>query len=419
MAGKPFLPRTVYIVLACLCLCVLSTKVHAANEYKNSTHGNTTYGVSRPDMVTAGYSRGNCAHCHEQHASFGGIEPAPATGPKGFLLFDAANTSQTTNFCFDCHGTGTAYQTGGHVTNRSYSYRAGNWSADTLSNIKDAFAQSSAHNLADIVTFAAGKAWNFSTGSNACAVCHNPHVVGGDPANAPALAKSAGTRGWPVTRASQGKTTWPANLWGDGAGEKMSNYTARYQAPYRFGSAAAYEPDGSVTQNGSNLSDFNTFCTDCHNSTNTIYSTNLARNLRTIDWNNEKHGQGNADVWIDVLAPYSSGAGGLGYVLSCLDCHEPHGSTNIFLLRREVNGAVLSGAVSTTPNLSRLCERCHSNGWQAMHHSNNDRAYSLSMCGACHGGYPQDCGRCHYHGAISGSGGIQSCAYAPAARRTF
>jgi len=48
---------------------------YAANEYTNSTYGNTTSGVDRTS--TNQYAASNCAHCHEQHASIGGAEPAP------------------------------------------------------------------------------------------------------------------------------------------------------------------------------------------------------------------------------------------------------------------------------------------------------------------------------------------------------
>jgi len=86
------------------------------------------------------------------------------------------------------------------------------------------------------------------------------------------------------------------------------------------------------------MPDYNEFCTDCHNSSNTIYSTTLGRNLRTIDWNSEKHGKGNADSYIMVDSPYTAGSCSLGYILACTDCHEPHGSSNDFLIRTDVNG---------------------------------------------------------------------------------
>ena len=212
----------------------------------------------------------------------------------------------------------------------------------------------SSHNLDDISTFIDGR-WNYTADSNPCTACHNPHAAQGDPENLPNSSKSVGTRGWPVSRPSlhsKDNNAW--GLWGDGAGEKMRDYTLGYQSPYRFSTTSFYEPDGGATiatQNGSTLTDYVTFCTDCHNDTNIINSTDLGRNLNTFDWNLEKHGQSAADDNIPnvnepvtcnrILAPYQAGTCGT-YVLACTDCHEPHGSPNIFLTRKEVNGAVVT-----------------------------------------------------------------------------
>ena len=413
------------LFFSCLVLSfVFAASVHAG-PYQDSTHGDTDAGVSRVDLASKGYAGGNCAHCHEQHTSIDGIEPAPVTGAEEFLLFDTPNTNQTSNFCFDCHGSGATLQTGGNVVNRSYSYRAGGYTSDTVDDVAEAFSLASNHNLADIVTEASGLGWGYIVGSNACSVCHNPHSVQGDPEGSPNGTKTPSSRGWLTTLVSENRNSDPPNLWGDAVGERLSDYTSNYQAPYRFGSTTTYEPDGSSTQDGSNLADYNTFCMDCHNTTNTIWSSNLNRNLRAIDWENEKHGKGNADQYISVKNPYNEGSGSLGYVLSCLDCHEPHGSPNLYLLRAEVNGAVLSGTVSTGYQYGRFCERCHltSGGqdWQDIHHSDNDDPYRYMMCGGCHPGStnPQDCGRCHFHGSQTGSDGIQNATNTPASRRTF
>lgn len=215
----------------------------------------------------------------------------------------------------------------------------------------------------------------------------------------------------------------------------MDNYTANYQAPYRYYAVtpAFLEPVGdplaSPATAAQNTTDFVTFCTDCHNASNVIYSNNLSRNLRTIDWDNEKHGRGSADVDIQVLGPYTSGGGSLGYVLSCLDCHEPHGSPNIFLLRMETNGKALSGTINNGFDFGLFCERCHDDGaggfsapWEDRHHENPDRSYFKSgSCGSCHPGgtNQQDCSRCHFHGAETGSDGIETCTSGAAIRKTF
>lgn len=383
-----------------------------AGAYLNSAHGNSTYGVMR-SSTSAGYARGNCAHCHEQHASMGGSEPAPAGGvPSGNLLFYdnyVIGATQTDGFCFQCHTDVGSIQTGGGIVNRSYSYRAGSWTADPLSNIKDAFSfttsttypSSSSHNLLDIRNFINSQTWKFTSGSNPCAACHNPHAAQGDPANAGAgISPKTGTGGWMLSLPSQHGSS-PVNLWGDVASEKLSNYSGSYQAPYRFGGAGSgYEPDGSATTNGSNLTDFNTFCLDCHNSSNTVYSTLLGRDLHAIDWGagaGDLHGQPTGNS-AQVVLPYTSSN---SYVLACTDCHEPHGSPNIFLTRREVNNGIVTvtgeAQATSATQWASLCERCHGDSAAigVSHHN-----LPGTLCTTCHpAGAFDACTTCHYHGS--------------------
>jgi hypothetical protein len=130
----------------------------------------------------------------------------------------------------------------------------------------------------------------------------------------------------------------------------------------------------------------------------------------------------------------------LGYVLSCLDCHEPHGSPNAFLIREKVNGGVLGGNIteSSTTEWHYLCDRCHKDdielngGCQDDHYYNihhdstggNDRCYTAVGCGACHAGgagsgctsgkTKLSCVACHYHGSSK-----TDCDYVPTTRVTF
>ena len=410
-------------ILVAVILLSYPANIAIAGTYLNSAHGNTTYGVNRTSISSLGYSRGNCTHCHEPHASINGSEPAPASGnPSNYALFYDNYVSQTDGVCYQCHTDTGSYQTGGLV-NRSYSYRAGGWTSDTLNDILEAFSYASpgtSHNLDDIKTFITGR-WNYTADSNPCVACHNPHAAQGDPANQPNSPKSSANRGYPISRPSQhSKDNNAWGVWGDSVGEKMSDYASGYiyQAPYRYGSTTAYEPDGSSTQDGSNLTDMVSFCTDCHNTTNTISSTTLGRNLKSIDWvttggesGGDKHGLNGATGGIDINAPFSGSNYGQ-YVLACTDCHEPHGSPNNFLIRKEVNGDLLSGTVSSgTKDYGYLCRRCHMddnaynggtvNGWEYVHHNSPDRPYVQWRCWQCHGSSwsPINCSNCHFHGA--------------------
>ncbi len=410
---KNLMKRIVVLAMSVfLSLCVSSVY---AGVYLDSAHGDSSDGVKRSAAgFPTDYAKGLCAHCHEQHSSIGGSEPAPSGGPDDYLLFNTNHTSQTDNFCYNCHTDVSSYQTGG-IVNRSYSYRAGNWSSDTVNDIKESFSYTSpgtSHNLDDIKTFITGKSWGYTSDSNPCNACHNPHAAQGDPIGAGSSAKTSGTRGYPVSLPSlhsKDNNAW--GLWGDGSSEQMNDYTLTYQAPYRYGATVKYEPDASGVQNGSNLTDYVTFCTDCHNITNTIYSTTLGRNLYQFNWALDKHGAGNAanDAHTDVVPPYLETS---NYVLSCTDCHEPHGSSNSFLIRKIVNGGTSSANVVSVTTLTNpdndaewksLCLRCHGDSLLTSHHNvwiakwNGD----YSKCSYCHEPESDDkrnCLLCHYHG---------------------
>lgn len=396
-----------------------------AGAYLSSAHGSKTHGVNRTTTKNYGYAQGNCAHCHEQHDSIRSSSlPNPAGDtPSPFLLFYNNYVSQTDGLCFECHTEGAAAQDGGGILNRSYSYRAGAWTAIdplNINDVKEAFAftsspsypSSSSHNLADIrsfVTQPSRATWRYNSSSNPCVACHDPHAVQGDPASAVNSSKTS-TRGWLVSLPSQhGSSPW--GQWGDEPGEKMSDYTGNYQAPYRFGGlVAGYEPDGSMAQNGSNLTDFNTFCMDCHNSTNVVTSTLLGGSLRTINWTTgDRHGQPTGTpTATPLLAPYTNPIP-TNYVLACTDCHEPHGSPNIYLIRKEVNNGVVSvdggPQLTTGTQWASLCERCHGNATAvgSSHHA----IMGADPCTSCHptGSDSVPCTNCHYHGSSAIVGG--------------
>jgi hypothetical protein len=95
-----------------------------------------------------------------------------------------------------------------------------------------------------------------------------------------------------------------------------------------------------------------------------------------------------------------------------MDCHESHGSENIMLLRRRINGENLEGTVSSTDAMSYACKRCHKddlaagtgqeNRWEYVHHDAAGAPYAKSNCTDCHdtadGSTPVSCGNCHGHG---------------------
>ena len=368
------------------------------SNYVNSAHGDSGYGAHR---TSTQYATGNCGHCHEMHASIGGAEPDPDSGgiqsggggPNSdeyhFLLFRKSYASQTDTICYDCHGTGESYTT--EITNHSYSRNFGGnpTAANYDSTIEAAFGHTdtgSSHYLPDIVTqildvtnlrTASDDPWQLTGNSDAslnpenpCNACHSPHLAQRS-CNLPGAYNPASSA---ISRPSDHN-----NLWGDDddttpTNERMNKYA--YQAPYWYGSTTNHEPANDGTGDGSNLPDYVTFCTDCHNTYNTIQSSNprlpgYPRNLKQIDWGSsgDKHGQRDSSAK-RLRAPYSTNK-----VLSCLDCHEPHGSTNnIYLLRTEING-VADVSVPDTGDTSwkSLCfDKCHT------------KKHTIPGCSGCH-----------------------------------
>lgn len=370
--------KTIFLCLVFLMFLVGG--VADAGTYLNSAHGTQNDAITGVKRLSA-YTDGHCAHCHEQHASIGGDEPSPdlPAGPDDYLLFSDNHTSQTVNLCFDCHRAVGGYQ--GGIVNRSYSYRAGGWTGDTLDDILEAFGpptSTSSHRLDDISTFINGK-WGHTANSNPCTACHNPHAAQGDPANLPNSAKTTSTtRGWPVTLPSKhGSLVATDILWGDGSGEKMSYYSSYYQAPYRSGSNSAYEPDGSTTTtDGTNLTDYVTFCLDCHGLA--LTSTTLGRSTKIIDWDASGDYHGKKDGGGGKEDPYAATR---NYVLACTDCHEPHGSPNYrYLIRKEVNGGTTNFSGDTREAWDSLCDRCHTSKLT----SYCTGADSNTLCSVCH-----------------------------------
>jgi hypothetical protein len=390
-------PQQCLIVFS-LCFLLLPYRPVLAGDYLNSAHGNSAYGVERTSTSTLGYAQGNCAHCHEQHASIGGEEPVPAGGEASdYLLFNSNHISQTENFCFDCHQSG-GYQTGGISINKSYSYNFGGRTAGGSydSTIEDSFSHAeatsgSSHYLPDFITQVLGKtmknadgvSWSLPAGINPCNACHNPHLAQRN-VNSP----------YDATQSAISRPSDHNNRFGDDVSERMNAAYSDYLSPYWWGSTN-HEPANNPTSDGSNLPNYVRLCTDCHNDYNTINSTNprlpgSPRAIRKLSWKTSSafvtadgHGELDGATIIYARAPYTSGS---NMTLCCTDCHEPHGSkNNIVLIRSSVNTAAISVPNESDAGWASLCfSACHS---RASHSSNK-----------------ANCRHCHYHGG--GRGGF-------------
>lgn len=392
--GKKCWATTVSIAGVALVWVLGSAALATAQPYADSAHGNGAplpgYGVNRSGT---GYDTGSCAHCHDT------LDDS-ICGVNELMLFAPNNpTSQTDNFCFQCHKGSGSVQVGG-VTNNTYSTNFGGGTA-TLATIYDAFNPTtgvtpSSHNLSDVLNHAVGRDIGFTTDTNACLVCHDQHLA---QQNYPVTLSGLGGVKTAIRRPLDYANP-PTNLWGDeddtsGFNERLLDYTNKYQAPYYLG-GTTYEPAGDSTTDGSNLPNFFNFCMNQCHTQNNVYSTERTATLTQIDWSTDGdvHGRNHDDQTAMgyTIAPYEDPDEDYNYVLSCTDCHEPHGSENEWLLRTCVNGKD-DISVNWAGDWWEFCTACHvlTNATN-MYHRQREESY-----------YP-GCPVCHYHGAIEGMG---------------
>ena len=204
-----------------------------AGAYLDSAHGDSSDGVQRTSM--GAYATGNCAHCHEQHASVGGSEPSPNSPAGPDVYLEAANEEE---LCFACHGTtpvGTAPDIETDVTTNTYGHLSQNYSGihrtnETLGN---------------------------TTKHIECTDCHNPHAAGntlhtpGSETAATVLTSASPLYG--VTGADPDYATNAPNIWTAPAQEDYTLQTAtkEYQICFKCHSGAVGNPATWSSTSGS------------------------------------------------------------------------------------------------------------------------------------------------------------------------
>ena len=383
-----YFPFSIFIVVGVLVWVLMAHYAIAwtAATYTDSAHGNASYGVNRSGT---GYPIGSCAHCHDTFDS--GI---CGNDVFGFMLFASNDNpaSQTGNFCFECHeGFGSVQVRDGGLKNHTYSTNFGGGTA-TFTTIYDAFnpptgATPSSHNLSDVLNHAVGRDIGFTSDTNACFVCHDQHLA---QQNYPVISSGLGGVKTAIRRPLDYAST-PTELWGDDAGELMiyywNNNPGRYQQPYyEDQSGTKFEPSGaSVPNDGADVPDYLSFCLDCH--ADPVESSDHGT-LVAIDWSKATgnwHGSSpKALTGMGYpIAPYTVTT--RNYLLSCTDCHEPHGSENEWLLRTTVNGK--DGiSVNFEGDWWEFCTACHvltNPTANSMYHRQRPEGY-FPGCPECH-----------------------------------
>lgn len=443
MLSKMRITASFVLGLAVCGWLVFQPETASAGTYALSAHGNTGYGVERENFPGPNI-KGNCAHCHEMHASVDGEEPDPSVGsPALSALFytpfsskEFAPYGKTDLFCFYCHSDVVSESiqknAGEAMKNYDYSYTVGGCSTVVGGRLVDDILETfnwpdyypstgSNHNLEGLQTYAdANFSW-FKTSTNPCSACHNPHLARRNKLNPWLPAYSA------ISRPSEHD-----EILGDDSDEQMDDYSSTYRAPYYWNSTTRFEPASSTDPSGASTPDYNDFCLDCHGTTAaTITSKNHSRTLKPIKWNiaggdissaGDKHGTNTATGSVETLPPYNNTT---DIVTSCCDCHEPHGSPYDFLIRRSINGKLVGAVGVAMGDRGNQCRQCHrddlafgvsgaaANEWKSTHHGggpvleNPYKTSQVTNCG-CHANRSPiakiTCDDCHYHGSyISGT----------------
>jgi hypothetical protein len=390
-----YLPTTILVFVGVLGWVLSCDDVVAAPTYADSAHGNASYGVNRSDVLPDpdhpdAYDIGACAHCHA-------LFDDSTCGQYNFMLFYDDVISISNLFCFTCHSGSSTWQ---QVTNYPYCINFGGQASLFYENIWEQFNNSgsmynecgSRHHLGQIynsLKSSIGQNWGFSSDPDPCVACHNPHA---DQRNHPVAIGGEGKLNTAIRRPSHYKSTNPQDLlWGDDTDERMKYsaqniYGGTYQAPY-YGDTAGtkFEPSGNANpSDGSDLPDYVTFCLDCHQYE--LWDPEREESVKAIDWTGARHGAYPANDCVgrygegSLRAPYINSANS-NYVLSCLDCHEPHGTDRRrHLLRRFINGEPTDTAECSGADMISICGRCHSSSFG--HGTGAPFGYA---CLVCHG----------------------------------
>ena len=307
-----------------------------AGSYLNSAHGSA---VQRPGMTS--YSIGNCAHCHEQHASVGGSEPIPNSpaGPDAYL--GAGNEE---DLCFACHGTtpvGTAPDIETDITTtNNFGHLAQNYT--DIHRVNESLGNTTKH--------------------IECTDCHNPHKAGATAHTRPSTEATLltttsplyGVTGASVNYAATASSIWSAPAYTDYNQEQVA--TKEYQICFKCHSSAV-DSNGPESWRGGSGSDpantswnwldigleFNPYNKAGHPVVMAL--NNYPNSIQLVRWPVYYKGLWNVasadetsdplDTWDQLRDPWGDNFG--NQTMYCSDCHTstsngPHGSSYKWML---------------------------------------------------------------------------------------
>ncbi|MEW6219697.1 MAG: hypothetical protein AB1634_09235 [Thermodesulfobacteriota bacterium] len=133
--------------------------------YTASAHGSATSGVDRStvDGSFASLAKGNCGHCHEQHASVGGSEPLPNAPPGPSLALGFGSEEA---LCETCHN--------GTVVSRDVAAQVDKAYGHPI----DDPALADRHSIGKKEAGQNGLPFRGTKRHVECADCHEPHSIG-------------------------------------------------------------------------------------------------------------------------------------------------------------------------------------------------------------------------------------------------
>jgi hypothetical protein len=242
-----------------------------------------------------------------------------------------------------------------------------------------------------------------------CSTCHNPAIVTGKTRDG----------GYPLTLPTDDTMPWMQKIidgWPTLDTPPWPHDTPPrpliYAQPFKDDPNPDILGDEVLELDANELPDYTTFCQTCHRQVSGRYGTsNNYSRLRydpiryikgdgggTISTHGLARGRESSTELLRLKEPfYSLRTDPQGNVvnnlyLSCVDCHEAHGSYNVFLLRTKINGKP-GVVVDADGRFYHICNKCHfiENPWS--------------------GGYPhggpgemgeRTCIECHHHSAGGG-----------------
>ncbi|MDL2122661.1 MAG: hypothetical protein LWX51_06165 [Deltaproteobacteria bacterium] len=314
--------KTIFLCLVFLTLLVGG--VGYAGTYFDSAHGNSTHGVNRTS--TTQYATGNCAHCHEQHASIDGAEPAPNSvspdpGPDQVLLFSEEET-----VCEYCHdGNSAADNIQIQFDDKTYAHPTDDYSG--------------VHKVSESTTADMDPGDYDPTNSlhAECVDCHNPHAAGST-----------------VHTAETNTVTATSPLY------KVSGVNPPSTAAWVTPAAASYTEKPTST----GISFEYELCYKCHSSwtgPNDPVVRDTAKEFNSANASyHSVEDTGKASAYGTYVNPWDKDS-----LMYCSDCHGsetssdpagPHGSTIAHILKGNYNRDTGKSGQSTSDH---LCFDCH------------------------------------------------------------